>query len=189
MDHIGPAWEAIKDHLVEHALFAAVFTLICAFSLSIGALVWAPIYVRGLAKAMAEQRGPDINDLFDFDRTADDVVAMLLAAIVIVIAFCLCVLPVFAAIVVLFWVPIVAAEGRYTPADCLKVSIEAVKADPVQVVLFLAIGAVVNAIAASLLYLPLLITLPLFSVAQLLWYNAEAEDIHRLAAEAGIRPN
>ena len=188
MDHIGPAWNAIKDNLVPYAVYVLVFTLVAAFTLGLGALVLFPNYYRGFHKALSAQAAPEVGDLFVFDHIGDDVVTMLLMCVALVIGFCLCVLPGIVLSVGFFWVPLLAASRAYEPVDALKASLYAVKAEPIQPLIFIIVMSVVNSFAIQILFLPYLVSAPVFLVAQILWFNQAQKEIAQAAAAGGVQP-
>ncbi len=186
MDHIEPAWGHVKNHLVPYAVYSLVFFLVVAFTVGLAGLVLLPNLYRGLEKAMRANAAPDVGDLFNFDHAADDVVGMLLMAIGIAVGLFLCVLPGVALAILFFWVPLLLAARSYAPMDALKASLHAVKAEPVPVIIFLVVSGVVNNIASYLLVLPLLITFPVFSLAQVMWFGNHAGQIKQIAEGEGI---
>ena len=188
MDHLGPAWNNVKDHLVPYAVYVLVFTLVAVFTFGLGALALTPNYFRGFQRALAGNTGPDVGDLFNFDNIADDVVAMLLMALAVGIGFMLCVLPGIALAILFFWVPLLAASGSYEPVDTLKASLYAVKNDPVQPIIFMVVMGVVNSIATNIMFLPYLISAPVFLAAQVLWFNQVQGEIKQLAVAEGVGP-
>ncbi|GEM_PF-2037037 len=186
MDHLGPAWNAVKDNLVPYAVYVLVFTLVTAFTAGLAGIALMPNYMRGFQKALAGNAGPDIGDLFVFDNIADDIVTMLLMIVAIMVGLMLCVLPGIALGILFFWVPLLAASRSYEPVDALKASLHAVKADPVPAVIFLLVMTVANSIAANILFLPYLISAPVFLAAQVLWFNAHHGEIKQIASAEGV---
>lgn len=186
MDHLGPAWNAVKDNLIPYAVYVLVFTLVGAFTAGLGFLALTPNYFRGFQTALANNAGPEIGDLFNFDHIADDVVTMLLMAIAVTVGLMLCVLPGVALAILFFWVPLLAASRSYEPVDTLKASLAVVKADPVPHLIFMVVMSVVTSIAANILFLPYLIAMPVFLAAQVMWFNASQADIKQIAEGEGI---
>ncbi len=183
LDHFKAAWPTVKANLVGWIIFGIVFMIVISFG--IGVFLMPNVY-RAVRKAIASGEGPSIGDLFDFDNIGSDIAIMLVFMVAVCIGYMLCIIPGIILGFLLFWMPMLAADGKFAAVDAAKASLAHAKSNFVPILVFLVIASILNQIAAYLCVIPALITVPLTLVAGWLFYASERDAIMAAAQAAGI---
>lgn len=186
MEHFSAAWEDIKDNLVGWILYVLVFGVVNSFTGGLAALVLLPNVLRGTRDALHGGVAPDIGGMFNFDKVGDDVVAMLIQGVGIAIGSLACGIGALVAAVLFIWIPFIAAEGKFAPADSWKVSLAHAKGSAVDIIVFLLIAGVVNMVGSLLCGVGLLVTIPVTLAAQWKFFEANRDQIYALASQEGV---
>ena len=84
------------------------------------------------------------------------------------------------------WQMVLAAEDRYAPLDNAKLSLKHVGAHLMDHIAFMTIGTLLILPTLCLCLLPLPFVLPIFGVAQWLWYERESANFDAMAEQSGI---
>ena len=122
MDWYKAAWQRMRPNPVPWIVLGLVFTANSGITGGLG-LVLLPNLLRAFRDALANGDGPRISQLFRFrtDRLADDLLTMLLWLVVHAAAAKLALL-VLVPVVLLFWVPALAAEGQLHGLSTVRAS-------------------------------------------------------------------
>ncbi len=188
--HVWSFYKQAREEVLRepfaHAGVAGLFLVLNVVSGGLGVLLH-PNNLRELRAARAEQRLPDAARLFDASRLNSDVANGLLYLGAVVLGSWACGVGSSAAAVLLGLHMPLAAADRYDPLDNAKLSARhALDHLQVHVRFF---GAAVLLVTASLLLcgLPLLVVLPVLSLAQIDFFDAVCTDLDALAEREGIR--
>lgn len=184
-DHIKAAWPIVKANLVGWIIFILVLGLVNSVTGGLGVILMPNAY-RAVRNAIVRQEGPSIGDLFNFDNFMDDLVAVIvwIGGISIGSLFCFVGAPVVA--ILLFWVPMLAAEGKFAAIDAAKASFAHTKANLGTIVMFY-IAAMLTIFCATLLcYLPIFLAAPTVFVAHWMFFQSQRDAIYAAADAAGI---
>ena len=175
MEHIANGFGHVKENLVGWIIFGLV--LLIAQSFIIGIFLLPQAY-RAIGKAIDKDAAPELGDLFNFDNIGTDAVVVVISLVAIVVGLMLCVLPGWAAALLLFWAPMIAADHpEMAPMDIIKTSFEASKSRFVAVLIFGLLAGVLQMVATMLCYFPVFVAFPTILAGQLLFFRAEKEGI------------
>ena len=179
------ARDEVSREPVAHAVVAGVFVALNVLSGGLGVLL-LPNYLRELRAAEAEQRLPDTARLFDTSRLNSDVTNGLIYLAAVLLGSWACGVGASAAALLLGLQMPLAATDRYEPLDNAKLSARHALDHLQDHVRFF--GVAVLLVTASLLLcgLPLLVVLPVLSLAQNHFFDAVQSDLDALAEREGI---
>ncbi len=183
VDHFKSGWEVVKPTLVPWIVFALIFLVILSTGLG---LFLMPNAFRAIRDAVDRQQGPELSDLFDFSNISDDLVAMLVYMVGVTIGSFLCGVGAIPAGVLLFWVPMLAAEGQFGGVECAKASLAHAKANFMAILVFMLVAILINSAASLLCYIPVLVSMPVTFAAQWLYYTRNRDEILAAASAAGV---
>ncbi|MCB9745408.1 MAG: hypothetical protein H6740_22710 [Alphaproteobacteria bacterium] len=186
MEHYSAAWADIKDNVGGWVVYALVFLVINSFTGGLGAILLMPNMFRGIKKALDGGVAPDMGDLFNFDKIGDDAVAMLIYFVAIMVGSIACGIGAIVAAILFAWIPMIAAEGRFAAADSWKVSLAHAKGAAVDIFVFQLIGGIMVSVASMLCVLPVFVALPVLLAAQWKFYEANRDEIYKLASQEGV---
>ncbi len=186
MDHFSSAWNIVKENLGPWIILGLVYMVLNSVTGGLAALLITPNLFRAIGKAVDQNIAPEVGDLFNFDNIGEDVVAMLLYGVAAAIGSIICGVGVIIPMVLFFWVPVLASEGRYAAVESMKASLAHAKENLGPVVIFIVLAAAINTVASILCLLPLLLTMPITFVAMWLYFRQEQANIHQAAATAGV---
>jgi len=180
------AWAEVSDDLASWIVIYLVFMMVSLFTGGLG-VVLMPNLHRELRDARAENRGPEVARLFQFDQIGDDAVA----GIVYLAALTLGSLAAgigtsIAALALAFLMPL-AADNRYEPIDNAKLSAQHVLGHLVPHALLLSASVVLAMVGIFTCGLGFLIAGPLMGMAVQLYYEDSRQEIDDLAATMGLR--
>lgn len=179
MEHISNGFGHVKENLVGWIIFGLV--LLIAQSFLIGIFLLPQAY-RAIGKAIDNDAAPELGDLFNFDNIGTDAMVMLIYLLAILVGLCLCVLPGWAAAILLFWAPMIAADHpEMAPMDIMKTSFEASKSRFIAILIFALIAGLLQMVATMLCYFPVFVAWPTILTGQLLFWRAEKEGIMEAA--------
>lgn len=184
-----PLYKQARDEVLRepgaHAVVAGVFLALNVVTGGLGILLM-PNYLRELRAARNEDRLPDTARLFDTAKLNSDITNGLVYLGAILLGSWACGLGASAAAVLLGLQMPMAAEDRYEPLDNAKLSAKhALEHLPVHGRFFLIATLMVFG-SLLLCGLPLLLVLPILSVAQNLFHDAVRAQIEAVANREGI---
>jgi uncharacterized membrane protein len=182
-DHFKSGWQVVKNGLVGWIIFGIVLMVLMSFGVGI---FFMPNAYRAIRNAAQAQSAPEIGALFNFDHIVEDAVAMIVYTVAIWIGSLLCGVGAIAAMLLLFWLPMLAAEGRYAAIDAAKASLAHAKANIGAIVVFLLIAWLINMGGAMVCYVGVLVTFPVTMAAQWLFYSQHRDAILAAANAAGV---
>lgn len=185
MDHYKESWELIKGDLVPWIVLLFVFSMVNSFTGGLGMFL-LPNLFRAVRNALAEQRSPEIGELFEFDAITDDVVTVILQNIANMIGMMVCCVGIFATMVLFFFAPMMAADGDLAPMDIMKGSMAFAKANFGEIFTFILVGALVNFAGALLCGIGTFVTIPVTFVASWRFYEMHKEAILAAADAEGL---
>lgn len=177
------AWDIVKKDYLAWLILTGVFMLVTGMTMGLGGVLW-PNVMRETRDAVREGRAPTLNTLFNLDRIVND--AINFGVYYVAVMATSMVGLTFIATMGLFWQTLLAAEDHYAPIDNAKLSLKHVAGNLVDHLGFQAIVFVVVMATACLCFLPLPFLLPIFGVAQWLWYEREIEHFDAMAEQSGI---
>ncbi len=183
IDHFKSGWNIVKNGFVGWIVFGIV--LLVLFSFGIGIFLW-PNAFRAIRKASESQQGPSLGDLFNFDNIVDDAVAMIVYLVAIWIGSLFCGVGGVVAAVLLFWMPMLAADGKFAAVDNAKASLAHAKTIIGPIIVFFIVTWLINFCGALLCYIGVLVTFPLTIAAQWVFYTQYRHDILTTAQQAGV---
>ena len=184
-DHLKAAWPIVKANLVGWIIFVVVFGIVNSFTGGLGIILMPNAY-RAVRNAIVRQEGPSIGDLFNFDNFMDDLVAMLVYFGTIFIGTWLCFIGAPIAMILFFWMPMLAAEGKFAAVDAAKASMAHAKGNIGAIVMFL-IGAWIAIFLGTLCcYVGVFVAAPVVFVAHWMFYESQRDAIMAAAQAAGI---
>jgi uncharacterized membrane protein len=186
MDYFKQGWEIVKPNIGPWIILVIVLGAVSSVTGGLGMLILMPNAYRVVRKARAENAGPELGGLFNFDRIGDDLVAMLLQMVANMVGMLICCVGMIATGVLFSWVPFLLAEDRYKGMASLKASMAHAKQNFGKIIVFMLIAMVVNTIGMLVCYVGLFVTMPVTLVAQWLFYEANRDEILRAAQEAGV---
>jgi uncharacterized membrane protein len=182
-DHFKAAWPIVKANLVGWMIFAIVMAIVLSFGIGIFLM---PNCHRAVRNAIVRQEAPAIGDIFNFDNIGADLAIMLTFIVAMVIGYMLCIIPGIIAAFGLFWMPFLAAEGKFAAIDAAKASFGHAKSNIVPIILFLIVSSVLNQIGGVACGIGALITMPITFVAMWLFFESQRDAIYAGAQAAGI---
>lgn len=186
MDNFTAAWSVVKENLSAWIIVGLVYTLAISITGGIAALLITPNLFRATRNALAQNRGPEMGELFNFDHIGDDIMAMLLYGVAVGIGSIACGVGALAAAVLFFWVPMLAADGRLGGMEAMKASLAHAKGAIAPIIIFTLIAYALNMVASLVCFLPVLVTAPVTFVAMWQYYQREQDAIYQMAAQQGI---
>lgn len=186
MDHYKEAWSLIKPNLVSWVIFGVVLGLVFSVTGGLGVVIY-PNAMRATRDALKADRAPELGDLFKFDHLSDDLMAMIVyfaAAAIggVVLVGTLITMP------LVWWVPMLAADGRFAGVEAAKASFAHVKANFMPVFGFFILTIVVNSLGTMTCFIGTLITVPLTLVASWRHYEQMAQAIIAAGIAGGATP-
>lgn len=185
------AWEVFKNDMGSWLIFGLVWTLLASVAGTVvpivGGMLTLPLLVRETNNAVTEGRSPEINGLFEFSNLGEDFVSTLLYTISQFVGMlCCCVgWPV---AWILFWYTIeLAADGRVSPTDAMKISMAWSKENLGDTVAMALLGMALNTLGASVgLGVGVLFTAPITFLAWVMYWQAVKGDVYAMARAQGI---
>lgn len=184
-------WEIFKDDMGSWLVFGLVWTLLASLAGTVvpivGGLLTLPMALREASKAVRENRSPDLNGLFEFKSLGEDFVSTLLYSIAqFVGVLCCCIGWPFAWI--LFWyTPELAADGRVSPTDAMKVSLAWSKENLGDTIAMALLGLFLNSLGASVgVGIGVFFTAPITLLAWVMYWQAVKSDVYATARAQGI---
>ncbi len=184
-DHFKAAWPTVKANLVGWIIFIVVFKLVKVFTGGLG-IILLPNAYRAVRNAIVRQEGPSIGDLFNFDNFMDDLVAMLVHSATIFIGVWLCGLGAPIAVILFFWMPMLAAEGKFAAVDAAKASMAHAKGNIGAIIMFLVAAWLVVVAGTLCCYVGMFVALPVVFVGKWMFYLSQRDAILTAAEEANI---
>lgn len=187
MEHLGPAWSLVSRNLVGWLIWTLALVGLIFVTFGLWALFLGPnVYLA--AKRAGERGGaPSIGDLFDLSHLGDYIVYMLILFGIgvmnaLVGAFCVCFVVITIPVglllpVLLFWVPMLLADGACSASDAVGKSFRAVQASLGGPLVFVVVSLIIQFVASLPCGLGLLVSVPTVTVAGWLYYQAERERI------------
>lgn len=185
MEHIQSAWGVVSENLVGWIIYSVVFGLVVGFTCGLGAIL-AVNHYRGIAAAVAENRAPEIGDLFNFDNIGEDVMWLVVMAVAIFIGELACGIGAVVAVVLLNWSIFIVAEGKMSAMDSFKGSFEHAKENWTEILIFVLICGALNFVGVLCCYVGIFVTAPVVACANWLFFSANKEAIYAKASEAGL---
>lgn len=125
-EHFKSGWEVVKPGLIGWIIFCIVLMVLMSFGIGI---FFMPNAYRAIRNAARSHSAPEIGALFNSDHIVDDAVAMIVYTVAIWIGSLLCGVGAIAAAILLFWMPMLAADGRFAAIDAAKASLAHAKAN------------------------------------------------------------
>ncbi len=184
-DHFKAAWPIVKANLVGWIIFILVFGIFNSFTGGLGVILMPNAY-RAVRNAIVRQEGPSIGDLFNFDNFMDDLVAVIVWVGGISLGSLLCFVGAPVVALLLFWMPMLAAEGKFAAFDAAKASLAHAKSNIGAIIMFYIAAMIVVFLAALCCYLPIFLAAPMVFVAHWLFYESQRDAIMAAAQAAGI---
>ena len=185
MDHIKAGWETVQPNLVGWIIYTVVFGVVVSFTFGLGAILGIN-FIRGAKSAIDEGTAPEIGGLFNFDNIVQDLITMIIVGVANSIGSALAGIGALITGTVLFWAPMLVADGKAEAVEACKASVAHAKANFMEILIFLLIASVVNMVGALACGLGMIVTAPVTVAAGILYYNSAKDEILSLAQQDGV---
>jgi len=184
-DHFKAAWPIVKANLVGWLIFIFVLGIVNSVTGGLGVILMPNAY-RAVRNAIVRQEGPSVGDLFNFDNIMDDLVAVIVWIGGISLGSLLCFVGAPVVALLLFWMPMLAAEGKFAALDAAKASLAHAKGNIGGILMFYIASMVVVFVAMLCCYLPVFLAAPVVFVAHWMYFESQRDAIYAAALEAGV---
>ncbi len=187
MHHFGDAWNVMARNLVGWLLLVLAAWGVAIISFGLWGLFFGPNIYLVVKRSLERDTGPDIADLFDTEHVFDYFIYVIIMMGVgfvngMVSSFCICFLVFtipFGLLfpLLMFWVPMLLADGAMGASDAIRTSARAVMGSWVDPLVFAVMGILIEFVAAIPCGLGLLFAVPVVTIASWLYYQAEKDRI------------
>jgi hypothetical protein len=190
-DSFSKAWDVFRQDMGGWVASTFVWSIAASVAGSVipvaGGLVLLPNLIRETSDALAEQRSPEIANLFNFDHIANDFVSMLLYAGSQLAGMMACCVGWPVAWIGFWYSAELAADDRMSPVDTLKVSWWWAKDNLGDTIGMALVGMLLNTIGASVgLGIGVILTLPITVLAWVIYWHQVKGSVYAMAESRGI---